>query len=312
MCIFLNVLEAYEIDTPYNDVDSCSHFIIDDVLIPFCLHNVMTNGQQYTFSMWVKADVEPDITKNVLIRGETIPVTNEWTYHEYTFPTYSTDLHIYFTEIGSYYIYHPQLERGAIATDWSESPLDVNAKILKASETANDAQKGVQELYIKLEDSIEMVVEALNNGTMLEQTETGWNFVGGGTRDKLKELSDALNNLETSNKTSIKQLQDKIAENDKLSNYVRIDETGEQPIIKMGTYITDAITGESAFGKFSLQITNTAIQFLADELPIAWISNQELHISKAVIEDELSVGGFVLKKHGNRGNVGFLWKGVTG
>lgn len=328
----MNTLEAYTIDTPFGAMGECSKFTIDDVLTPFTLRNVMTNGEQYTISLWLKREVEaepevidgeeteeteePEDTSNmsILIRGANIPVTNKWLYHKHTFPTYSSDLKFYFNTEGVYYIYHPQLERGNVATDWVESPLDVENRISNAQNTADTAQAGVEDLYIKLEDSIQMFVTAINNGTMLEQTENGWNFVGGGTTDRLLALSKALEDLDTSTSDSINQLKQLVDTNDKLASYVKIDESGDEPVIKMGTYITDADTGESTFGKFSLQITPTAIEFWEDELedPIAYISNQQLYIEKAVIKQELSVGGFILKQHGTRNNVGFLWKGVTG
>lgn len=303
----MNTLESYIIDTPDGDMGECSLFTIDDTSMPFTLHNIMTQNQQYMLSLWVKSVAEGSL----IVRDQIMPSTPEWTQYTHTFVANDVDLDIYFNAVGTYYIYHPQLERGNIATDWSESPLDTDNKIKDAKDTADSAKKGVEELYIKLEDSIQMVVSAINNGTLLEQTEDGWVFASGGTTDKLLELSKALDDLDTSTSDSINQLKQTIAANDKLASYVQIDESGDEPIIKMGTYITDADTGESLFGKFSLQITPTALQFLADEEPIAWLSNQELHIRKAVIEDELAVGGFVLKQHGTRNNVGFLWKGVT-
>lgn len=321
----MNTLESCTIDTPFGAMGECSRFVIDDILTPFTLHNVMTNGEQYTISLWVKREVEEELeaidgeeteetetvsNMNLLIRGANIPVTSQWTYYSHTFPASGSDLKILFNAVGTYYIYHPQLERGSVATDWTESPLDTEEKIKYAKDTADSAKAGVEELYIKLEDSIQMVVTAINNGTLLEQTENGWVFAGGGTTDKLLELSKALADLDTSTNDSINQLKQTIKANDQLSSYIRIDESGDQPIIKMGTYVTDADTGEGSFGKFSLQITPTAIEFLEDETAIAWISNQELHIEKAVIEEELIIGGFILKQHGARNNVGFLWKGV--
>lgn len=328
----MNILEACTIDTPFGYVGECSKFTIDDVLTPFTLHNVMVNGSQYTMGLWVKTEAdetevidetlnddeedleeEIDTGMSLLIRGGNIPVTNRWVYHSHSFPTYGSDLKIYFTKVGTYYIYHPQLERGMVATDWAESPLDTEQKIVDATNTANAAKAGVEELYIKLEDSIQMVVSAINNGTLLEQTENGWVFAGGGTTDRLLELSDKLAKLDTNTSDAINKLKQDISTNDKIASYVKIDETGPEPIIKMGTYITDADTGESAFGKFSIQITPTAIEFWEEGLvePVAYISNQQLYIERAVIKQELAVGGFVYKQHGNRNNVGFLWKGVT-
>lgn len=326
----MNILEACAIDTPFGYVGECSKFTIDDVLTPFTLHNVMSNGSQYTIGLWVKTETEDpevivettsddeedeeeiDTGMSLLIRGAYMSVTNRWAYHSHSFPTYGSDLKIYFTKAGTYYIYHPQLERGMVATDWAESPLDTEQKIVDATNTANAAKAGVEELYIKLDESIQMVVSAINNGTLLEQTENGWVFAGGGTTDQLLELSRELAKLDTNTSDAINQLKQDIAVNDKLASFVQIDESGDQPVIRLGVYITDADTGVGSFGKFSLQITNTGLEMMEDGEAIAWLSNQELHIRKAVIEEELAVGGFTLKQHGTRNNVGYLWKGVTG
>lgn len=325
----MNTLESYTIDTPFGDVGECSKFTIDDIITPFTLRNVMTNGDQHTISLWVRTILDDDIAPmdteeeeeveepdidtgmSLLIRGVDIPVTNKWVYHKHTFPAFSSDLKIFFNSVGTYYIYHPQLERGNVATDWAESPIDTAERIKYAKETADKAKSDIEDLYIKLEESIQMVVTSINNGTMLEQTDEGWNFVGGGTTDKLLELSKALSDLDSSTSDSINQLKNMVDANDNLSGYIKIDPNSNPPTIKMGVYIEDADTGESDFGKFSIQITPTAIEFLEGTDAIAWLSNQELHIRKAVIEDELIVDGFILTQHGTNGNVGFLWKGVS-
>ena len=43
---------------------------------------------------------------------------------------------------------------------------------------------------------------------------------------------------------------------------------------------------------------------------LAYMANQEVHIKKTVIEEELQQGGFVWKVRSN-GNMGLMWKGVS-
>lgn len=300
----MNTLESYEINTPDGGTGECSRFIVEDITIPFTLHNILTYGQQYALSMWVKSEVEEGVDKAVMVYGESMSALEDWNKYSHIFTAQKTDLEIYFSNTGVYYIYHPQLERGNIVTDWSESPYDTEKKI-----------SDIQDLYIKLEDSIQMVVQAINSGTLLEQTEDGWNFVTtGGTTEQLTELSNALKKLR---EEDLADLANKVEENSLLSTYVQIgklydEETGEpHPMIEMGVYSIDEDTNDGSFGEFKLRITETGLQFMQWDEPIAWLSNQQLHIRTAVIEEELAVGGFVLKQHGSRNNVGFLWKGVT-
>lgn len=58
---------------------------------------------------------------------------------------------------------------------------------------------------------------------------------------------------------------------------------------------------------FKMVITNTKIMFIEGSHMPAYISNDSLHIDKAVIDNELSIGEFVWKKRAN-GNVGLIWK----
>jgi hypothetical protein len=81
--------------------------------------------------------------------------------------------------------------------------------------------------------------------------------------------------------------------------------------VKIGTYENEPciLLGESD-SDFKLVITNTRILFMEGTDVPAYINNKSLHISKAVIEEELQQGGFVWKVRQN-GNMGLVWKGVT-
>lgn len=85
-----------------------------------------------------------------------------------------------------------------------------------------------------------------------------------------------------------------------LGEYVRIgkyDNDGNlEPCIELGEADSD----------FKLVITNTRILFMEGTSKPAYITNQALHIDKAIVEDELQFGQFVWKKREN-GNMGIVW-----
>ena len=324
-------------DTPKGVVGECSRFVIDDTSVPFTLHNIMTQDQSYTLSLWTKIeaddagtesvdDTETDVSDettdeteySISVYGMSMRSTAQWNYHVCTLIAAGSNLDIYFNDVGVYYIYHPQLERGTKATDWSESPLDNEEKIAEAKDAANDAQKNIDELAIYLDTTIKQIVAGINGGTLLEQTENGWTMVadGGGnsTKEKLAALSDAVQNLDKFSNEEIAQLKGSLGELSSYIDFGSIDTTDEngnviatKPYIQLGTINPDT----NQFGEFSLRITDTVIEFMQFGESIAYISNQQLYIEKAVIKQELSVGGFILKQHGTRNNVGFLWRGVT-
>ena len=305
----MNVLDTCEIVTPYEDLETCAMFVIDNVLTPFTLHDITTTNQQYAFSLWIKSDNDGGL----LVGGTRIASTAEWAKYAFTFTAKEVDLDWYFDTVGTYYIYHPQLENGNKSTDWSLSPEDVDKKISDAQETANvatglakdtsDRVDRAESLIQQLSDCISMLVTDGSGGSLMTQTENGWTFSMAETNDAMFALSESLQNLNAqydSTSSMVEELKTRVAANEKIASYVRIDESGNQPLIELGTSEMD----------FRLRITNTSIQFLQGSDVIAYISNQKLHIPKAVIEEEMDVGGFVIKKRAN-GNVGWLWKGVT-
>lgn len=80
--------------------------------------------------------------------------------------------------------------------------------------------------------------------------------------------------------------------------YVRIGMFEDEPCIELGEADSD----------FKLIITNTRILFTEGTAVPAHINNQSLHITKAVIEEEIQQGKFVWKVRQN-GNMGLVWKG---
>ena len=77
-------------------------------------------------------------------------------------------------------------------------------------------------------------------------------------------------------------------------NYVR------EPCILLGESDSD----------FKLIITNTRILFMEGTATPAYVSNQALHIKKAVIEEEMRLGQFVWQIRVN-GNMGLVWQDTT-
>lgn len=85
-----------------------------------------------------------------------------------------------------------------------------------------------------------------------------------------------------------------------IGEYVKIGTYEGEPCIELGESDSD----------FKLVITNTRILFMEGTSVPAYVSNQSLHIEKAVIEEELQQGEFVWKARSN-GNLGLVWRGVT-
>ena len=89
-----------------------------------------------------------------------------------------------------------------------------------------------------------------------------------------------------------------IADLGQIGEYVHIGTYESEPCIELGENDSD----------FKLIITNTRILFMEGTAVPAYINNQSLHITKAVIEEEIQQGEFVWKVRQN-GNMGLMWKG---
>ena len=50
-----NKLERVQVDFNGKEV-TCAKFTIDDTTIPFVLKKIMTTGEEYTFSLYIKSD----------------------------------------------------------------------------------------------------------------------------------------------------------------------------------------------------------------------------------------------------------------
>ena len=197
-----------------------------------------------------------------------------------------------------------KFELGNKATDWTPAPEDIDDDIssVAANAHANEVRLTTAESSIQqLANQISTLVTDGAGASLMTQTENGWTFSIG---ELLKTISDtseeigALNNSINSVGGNIDGLQSAIDKLGEFGSYIKIKTDGDQPCIELG----------GADSNFKVLITNTDIRFMEGTAVPAYINNQSLNIEKALVEDELQIGGFVWKKRTN-GNVGLIWKG---
>ena len=117
----MNTLETCSIVNPAGKTDECAKFVITDAFYSFVLHDISTKDQRYTFSCWVKSESAGMLT----VGWTAFPTSDAWTKYSVSFIADSADVDISFDTAGTYYIYHPQLEIGTLATDWTPAPEDI-------------------------------------------------------------------------------------------------------------------------------------------------------------------------------------------
>ena len=201
---------------------------------------------------------------------------------------------------------YSKFEKGNRATDWTPAPEDMataddNAIAQATAEAAQETAKNAEALIQQLSDSISMLVTDGNGTSLMTQTEDGWTFSTAEIQASVNNVSENLNNLTDdlgSTSSAVDVLKQAVADLGEIAEYVKIGTYENEPCIELG----------ESDSEFKMRITNTRILFMEGSNVVAHISNQSLHIKKAVIEDELQQGDFVWQIRSN-GNLGLIWKG---
>lgn len=201
-----------------------------------------------------------------------------------------------------------KLERGNRKTDWTPAPEDMASTddmsaVQVSIDSAEERIATAESLIQQLSDSIVTLVTDGNGQSLMTQTDTGWTFSTGDIQDKVNTTSENLDSLvnEVGDiDSAVGVLQQAVDDLGVLSEYVKITTYEDEPCIELGETDSD----------FKLLITNTRIMFMEGTGVPAYITNQALHIKKAVVEEELQQGEFVWKARVN-GNLGLIWKGAT-
>lgn len=147
-----------------------------------------------------------------------------------------------------------------------------------ANNSANDAKTAADSAYsevVQLKNKMITLVANKDGTTSFVQSASGWNF----------NFSDLTKSIEDMSKKTA---------------YIDIDETNSgNPRMLFGKVNADS----------KLELTNETISFIiGSEIPTR-ITNEGMDTDRINIDNELLIGGFVLKKRPT-GHVGFTWKGV--
>jgi hypothetical protein len=168
--MFVNTVETHS-EEIFGEEDVCAKLTIDDLASKFCIAKAMKPGEQYTLSFWLKTDSSGSIT----VCNVNFAATAEWAKYELTFTADTEDLLISFGAVGTYYLYHTQLEVGNVATDWRPAPEDLSEKSeleglnervqLIYESVFNVSADGIKSQVTALQESYNKATEDLNGLT---------------------------------------------------------------------------------------------------------------------------------------------------
>lgn len=307
----MNSVSSYQVAGPYGKTEQCAQLTIDTPSMPFRLSNVMTIGDEFTFSCWIKSDTPAKVS----VIDKNIETGSEWIRHEMTFVSESEHLTLMFDTSTTYYIYNPKLEVGNVVTDWSPAPEDqANQKDVNDIKTkAESVENEVNDTKVKLqmlEDSIKSLVRGADGASLVEQNEDGLYFLFdiSSLEDGLSDATNAINDIDglvRDEQGRIDVLNSDVDALKQVTEYIKSGVIDDKPFIELGD--------ESAF---KMVITNTDIQFKDGSTIPARISNKKLNIETAQVRGEFQVGDddderqtgiFVWKVRAN-GNMGLTWR----
>lgn len=128
------------------------------------------------------------------------------------------------------------------------------------------------------------------------------------TKDELNDASNVLNAQVATVAATAEELSASITRTDAnlstITTRVIIGESGGQPTLTLNASGSDT-------AQFVAQLTNTELSFIDSGNKVAWLSNQQLHITDAEVTGSLQFGGFAFIPHGTEGAMGLKWVGIS-
>lgn len=197
-------------------------------------------------------------------------------YLAFRFNAYSDN-----TETFTFKLWGIKLEIGNKATDWTPAPEDqeqyVNDKIAASEKTIEESYKALINQTAK---DINLLVESVKSTADSNSSSIS------SIASNLKITSDGLNATKTSINTLIDAVNGTISKQE-LQQYLRWN--GDN--LELGDSVKP----------FKCRLSDTELAFYQNEDKVAWISNKELYILKAIIAQSIGCGNFLFVDEGDLG-----------
>ena len=175
--------------------------------------------------------------------------------------------------------------RNAMNTAYTNVENTINPILANMTTTSNASSSAVHTTFQTFYTAYETLMTALQQSVIVLATKHS---------TKLEQLDKEI--TMTASKAEI--MQDKVNQFDA---HMRFSADG---------FVEIFATENGKKGRFSTQITNKKLSFKDNEVEVAYVSNQELNINKAVINDTMKIGKFAIKPSGSStGGIVFAYEG---
>lgn len=285
----MNTLTSHSIENPFGKPDTCARFAIDDVTDPFSLNEIMVVGQRYTLGFWVKSDTDCALR----ICGKVFDVTSKWKQQVMVFEAEKEELDFEFLNATTYYIYHPKLEIGNKATDWSPSPEDAEDRIDNVDEALH--QTIIEQTTTITNTCSSLILEALESYVETNDYETFKSEVAA----QLSVMSDKITIALTESTDKVDDVGDDLqSTKDIWAKYFEFTKYGL--VIKSGE------------NTMQLEIDNDMISFTKNGVRFGWWDGVNFHTGNIMVDvnERAQFGNFAFVPRSD-GSLMFLRVGVN-
>ena len=216
----------------------------------------MPKADSYTLRLWAKAAVARTVTAYIGNTPFTMAITTAWNVFKFTATAAADSTCELYLPAGTYYVWHPMLERSTKASDYRQAPEDVQENIDTAAENAvteaNTYTNYVLQEYVTIEDMHSEIRQTQEEISMSvsKQTTRSMTYAEVQAGNALTAANNATDNKLLNYVTTTKYTSDFKILSDKITSAVTATET-------LATYVDgdfyDQITND-----YSSAITQTA------------------------------------------------------
>lgn len=231
--------------------------------------------------------------------GET-NLSTEWKKFEMTYTATGTgSVTFKLNSAGTLYLANIKLELGNKATDWTPAPED----LIKSITEANTAIEKTDE-KISMKASVDSVTEISNRANEIEGMLSEAKTTIARHEESIQMLtSDEFTVKFTNLVQQITSVDGKFEQyKEKMDNWLRFDKNGN---LIIGS---TRVPGQPAY---EIMISKNRISFLLNDIEVAYISDDEMHINKSTVMESITIGRenqkFIWEMRGN-GNLGLVWR----
>lgn len=260
----------------------------------YYLSENLRKGEKYTIQLWGNLGEKKEsfglwLQQGVIGVGIVLKKGNNYGTLTFTCPnvaslTVLNSIDIYALEpsvTASSTITKIKLELGNKATDWTPAPEDqeqnVNDKIAASEKTTEESYKALINQTAKDITAIVQNVqkETSANSTSISEMSTNFKVTADGlsaTKSAVKTLTDAVNGT---------------VSKEEMQKYIR--------------WNGDNLELGNSAQPFKCKLSNTELAFYQNTDKVAWITNKELYILKAIIAQSIGCGNFLFVDEGDLG-----------